>query len=487
MAMKNFIYNIKFLAKLLTVFTLALFQVSFFLKPVNSTSVYRGLAQDIDLSEVSSSEEEIIDGISITPGGYSMGEEISEDVFSDELDIETVDISSTSVDLIPEVLPEVTSVKEALANYTVKSNQCLIRLNDFQNMTNLTEKYKSALSELRSNKTASNKETAKIAFVELADQLVKMNLLQDFRTSSSSDSDLDISSLDLGLDNEGTTSPESSTSVFLDVNVPEDLKQIGECHTARLAVLKTEEEKKAYYDANIAPLFVDGLRENIDSKSDVQDLANSFYTESKDADKLMSNQYGVQFAAQTHAKASLAVNAYTQKILQLQEQLKTNPSDPTLLAQIETEKTLLSTELVRIGNELKTLAQSSLITNPEGLEAANFNIDIATSYWASEALKITDGSAIAATPFADYSNTITPTAAGPGVISVFSDGGLSSTYASNLPNGMNLDPNNGMLSESPLDQLDLGETVRNSDLANRGQGWDPNFTPTPSPRKPVRN
>jgi hypothetical protein len=478
----TFINRLKGLTKSIAILSLAIFQVSFFMKPFVQNQIERGLAQEVGSSE----------------GDYPIG------VVQDEVPLRRTDDSAVedltiedengdmvnNYDLIPEKLPEVSDIKQALKNFSEKEEQCLVRPEDLAKMNKYKSNYKKALEYYNSDRTVDNKDSVKLALSELADKLVDLELLKAYRTGSSDGApeDLDISQYDLELDSK-ETAPSRAASLFLDKSDPSDLKKIGECHLERINALATDEEKKVYYETHVASLYADNLGTNLvdGSQKDLQTTANNFYTQSSSAEEQLNNQYGLPYSAQTHGQSALIANTKINEIKALQTQLAANPTDSTILPKIQALQTQLVSDLQAVNTKAKAAAATALATNPENLKIAQQSIDTATQYWAQESYKALAGQPT--TAFSDFSPTTPTSVANPNTIVTGQQSTLFPNTALAGNTGIaNLDPNNAMTWSPPgtvpsalAANTGNGQAVRRNGIALRPNGIDSSVQPIARP------
>ncbi len=492
--MKNISQYIKGIFKATAVLSLAVFQVSFFMKPFNSDKIHRELANEVavDGSIEGSGNTLIINGrtynaedledsppAATPPMRIQDADELSENAGDEVSNIEDGEAESsddgTFTGLIPENLPSTDDVRQALRNYQTKSNQCLVRQEDSLQMTDLIARYK------RANERGSREDKA-VAFTEVSEKLIALGLLDhDFGDRSNSEDSDDDQRFNLDLDSE--IAP-ASTSAFLNKDVPAEFNQIKDCHMAELEGL-SEADQKAYFDANIAPIFADELGDNMGSANATQRTANDFYTAAGQADAATGNQLGLQYGAQAHGQAAILISSKLAEITALQNQLKLNPSDQLSQTQLSTKLIELQSGLTNISASLKAQASTALAADPAALASANTNIDFAVNYWAQESVKIAQGQPITSLQASSTTQVPTVTTQNPIGIqpSIFTD--LASPTA-------NLDPSNAMLlppTAFPNGDIVSGDVninaLRASEGIQRGQDAGPGFQQVTT-RRPVR-
>lgn len=462
------------MTKATVVLSLAIFQVSFFMKPNTSNKIERNVAQEvvvggetIDLS-VSGEDNQIrirqTDPTGITEVITVDGDVISIDESGDEVDYS---------DLIPENLPAQATFQEALNAYELKVSQCVVRDEDIQDINALDANLQEKKRIYTNSRTSENYQAARIAYYDYARKLVNLGLLENFETATSAPSTDDISAFDVGLSSraDSDTASTNRSSIFLNEDNAEDLRQIGECHLANLEELETEEEKRAYFEEHNVARFVDAIRGSLSqSPEELQQIANEFYTQSQTADGETQNLNGFSYSAQTHGQSAMAVHSITTEIKSLEQRLAANPTDTTIATALTQARANLVQQLSDINARSRAAAAAdpTLAGNESLLARAYSDIDTATSYWAMEADKVISGQQ--ATLFSDFSPTLTPTVANPG-------GAISLNFDNSVLTGSGtpgLDPNNGMLS-LPTGQVGQNQTIRRGNIASRPDALPPGF------------
>ncbi len=392
------------------VITLALLQVSFFMKQDSAKAINRYLAQEIDTSGIDTSLD--APAASTTMSIRQTDVEVIE---VDDPAAEEIDYSS----LIPEKLPENTTVQAALDSFTLKSSQCLVKdENDLKDVTRLDEDLKSKIETYKSDRTNENYQASRLAYYELANKLVSLGMLQDIETDED-DSAEDISQFDVRLNSDDKTdADDESSSVFLSEDNTDDLKEIGECHLAKLEDLDTEAEKRTYFEKHNVAKYVDAIRTSLDeSPEELQRLANEYYSQANQADQLTDQLNGFRFSAQTHGASAIAIYKKMAEIEALKQRLAVNPNDQTLSTSLTTAKQnlqdVIKSELLNINilNKSAVTADPNISSNSDLLSRAHKDIDDATLYWATQAEKLISGQQ--ATLFSDFAPTTTISAGNP--------------------------------------------------------------------------
>lgn len=476
--------RIKVMTKATVVLSLAIFQVSFFMKPNTSNKVERNVAQEvvvggetIDLSVTG--EESQIRIRQTDPTGIT-------EVITVDGDVITIDESGDEVDysdLIPENLPAQATFQDALNAYELKVSQCVVKEEDIEDINALDANLQEKKRIYTNSRTSENYQAARIAYYDYARKLVNLGLLENFESAAAATpSTDDISAFDVGLSSRrGSDSPSTnSSSVFLNEDNAADLRQIGECHLAILEDLDTEEEKRAYFEEHNVARFVDAIRGSLsDSPEELQRIANEFYTQSQTADEQTQNLNGFNYSAQAHGQSAMAVHSITTEIKSLEQRLAANPTDTTIATALTQARSNLVQQLSDINARSRAAAAAdpALAGNESLLARAYSDIDMAMTYWAMEADKVITGQQ--ATLFSDFSPTTSPSVANPnGVISLNFDNSVLT--GSNTP----IDPNNGMLS-LPTGQSGQNQTLRRGNIASRPdtlpQGFVRNNSRRPRP------
>lgn len=370
--MKNkLIIYLKSALKASAILSLAVFQVSFFLKSETSTSAQRHLAQvselgrggNVDLSVLNTEDTEPVTIQRTKPSGDPAASG------------DTVDF----VDIIPDKLPPQEKVKEALKNYDLKILQCVVPKDDAKEIESIRAEFNNARED--NNKNAANK-----AFKDISEKLVALGLLEK-RTSNTSDDD--ILNFDMG-----GSSKISSRSIFLNEENPEDLKLILECHLQKLNNLPSKEEQAEYARTHILNKNVNAILEALKSSpQDVQQLIAQLVNNTSIATDTIGNQYGYNQVAFVHAQAALAINPMVADLQNLQKRLALNPNDPTLQMERMTKINALTSKLSEISTQATNMAlmDQALISDPNALTLAKTNIEQAVLLWGNEVDNILQG------------------------------------------------------------------------------------------------
>lgn len=431
------INNTKALCKASAVLSLAVFQVSFFMKPYNSmNTINRDVAQS---SEV------------VSVGGYDIDLDVQETSDSSRIRISSPGIMVEDgdevdySDLIPKNTPAKESLQEALNSYEIKNEQCLVRPEDKEDIQKLNDNLQARIRNYNQSKTKDNHGAVKIANYELARKLVNMGLLENFETGSSDGeiTDESISEFEVSLSTKDKSASKSASALLNEDNA-DHLKLIGECHLEKLAELSTDEEQREYFEKYNLEKYVDAIRVALDkSPEKVKKLVAELSAQSKTADGVTDNQFGFAYAAQVHAQSAMQIQASLAEIQALKTRLAQNPNDVTISTQLSTKTNELQTQLLTVNSQAKAAAaiNPALIADANALNAVNATIDQATAYWGNEAAKVLNGEQ--ATLF----STATTTA--PGTVAVSPAGMATPTLNYDTPlvgNGStNLDVGNAML------------------------------------------
>jgi hypothetical protein len=444
------------MTKATVVLSLAIFQVSFFMKPNTSQKIERNVAQEVVVGG------ETID-LSVTAEPNTIRIRQTDPTGTTEIiSVDEVDYS----DLIPENLPAQATFQEALDAYELKVSQCVVKEEDMQDINALDANLQEKKRIYTNSRTSENYQAARIAYYDFARKLVNLGLLENFESAASSaPSNDDISAFDVGLSSRRDSDRPStnSSSIFLNEDNATDLRQIGECHLAILEDLETEEEKRAYFEEHNVARFVDAIRGSLsDSPEELQSIANEYYTQAQTADGQTQNLNGFNYSAQTHGQSAMAVHSITTEIKSLEQRLAANPTDTTIATALTQARANLVQQLSDINARSRAAAAAdpALAGNESLLARAYSDIDTATTYWALEADKVITGQQ--ATLFSDYSPSVSPTVANPsGAISLNFDNSVLT--GSGTPG---LDPNNGMLLP-PTGLNGQNQTIRRGSIASR--------------------
>lgn len=482
----------KSLFKLCAVLVLAVFQLSFFLNPQTTKKIHRDLAQsdEVATDEPARTNDGIrIDGRYVDPSFLEEEEGDDTPVFTDEGEEEVatpVEDTGGFTDLIPENMPPAEDVRQALINYNTKKEQCLVREEDRSRMTSLMRRY----NEARSSGSSEDKA---LAFYEVASKLVDLGLLDHEFERPASASDSDDSRYDLDIEDLETATTRSGSGL-LDLSVQSDLEQFQQCHVAIMRDRNmTEAEQEAYFKNTVEPIMHEMLRDGIASNPGTIRDANNWYAVAEEADAVTGNKLGLEYGAQAHGQAAIAISAQLAEITRLQNILKVNPSDQATRTLLATKFTEIEASLRGISTNLKAQAATAFAADPAALASAQANIDFAIGYWAQETIKIAEGQP--STSLTAYSGSTTPSVTNP--IGAITSGVTPTIFTDSYLNGStvptaNLDPNNAMLlpptatlNGTPGATVALTSGIRNSDALQRGSDAPEGFRPVTTNR-PVR-
>lgn len=458
--------HIKAAAKAVAVLSLAVFQVSVFTQPDTIKSVDRKLAQSQEISEA---------GETFVIGDESTEAEIRQSDtadYSDEIvtgaEVEPDEEGNLVVtsDLLPESLqdPE-TKFKPAFKLYKEYLDQCLIKKADAEEIVKLNNAANEAQAEASRSKNAETMKEFRTAYLEFADKLVDLGVLENFRNSNSdTDSSSKLLTAQIGFGSEDETE-EVKNENLLDKDIPEDFALIRECHTEKLATMDSEAREAYFEKHNVAP-FVDSLREQINQSPEyLSRLANEFYLQAQAADAATENQYGFSFESQVHLKSAQQVYSAMAQIKALEQQILLNPADTQKIAELTALQTSVNEGLRQINTEVKAAAASAYAANPDPavLQRVNEKIDTATRFWVSEQDSIKSNQAGAA--WTTFSGAVTPTVAANPIPETL---GSDNTVVAG-PATPNIDSENAMVSQPnrPIQANGADVTVRRTGLAAR--------------------